>query len=156
MQNEHVHKDETTLNYDYVADGIYIGSNQCCVLGLAAVLKKEGIAADISLEEARLDQPFGVEAYLWMPIKNHTAPTSDQLSLGVRTLQTLVEQGKKVYVHCQNGHGRAPTMVVAYLISKGQGVDEAIALVTEKRPAAHLQDVQRTALENFSHSLHNS
>jgi len=156
MQNEHVHKDEVVLNYDYIADGIYVGSNQCCVMGLDAVLKKEGIAADISLEEARLDQPFGVEAYLWMPIKNHTAPTPDQLSLGVRTLQTLVEQGKKVYVHCQNGHGRAPTMVVAYLISKGQGVDEAIALVTEKRPAAHLQAVQRTALENFSHSLRNS
>lgn len=150
MEDQHKHKDEAVLNYDYIEDGIYIGSKQCCVLGLNAVLKKEGITADISLEETRLDQPFGVEAYLWMPIANHTAPTPDQLTLGVRTLRTFVEQGKKVYVHCQNGHGRAPTIVAAYFISKGLSVQEAIALVTRKRPAAHLQDAQKIALEDFS------
>jgi len=60
----HDHKADGPFDYDYIIDGIYIGSNQCCIIGLAEVFKKESIIADISLEEIRIDQLFGVEAYL--------------------------------------------------------------------------------------------
>jgi len=41
-------------------------------MGLADVLKKENITADISLEEDRLDVPFGVGIYTWIPTPDHT------------------------------------------------------------------------------------
>ncbi len=140
------------LNYNYIADGIYIGTNQCCQTHFSERLLKNGISADISLEEERVDAPFGVDFFIWIPVKNHTAPTPDQLEFGVSVLQKLMAMKKKIYVHCQNGHGRAPTLVAAYLIKNGKTAEEAIALIKLKRPSIHLEKVQRSALQNFSRS----
>ena len=144
------HAQTKELEYDYITDGIYIGTNQCCQTHFDEKLKKEGITADVSLEEDRLDAPFGVDFYVWIPVKNHTPPSPDQLEFGVSTLKKFVQMGKKVYVHCKNGHGRAPTLVAAYLIFKGKSPKEAEELVKSKRPTMHLEEVQREALQNFS------
>ena len=154
MSEKHAQVKE--LEYNYIADGIYIGTNQCCQIHFDEKLKKEGITADISLEEERIDTPFGVEFYVWIPIKNHIAPTQDQLDFGVSTLEKLVSLKKKIYVHCQNGHGRAPTLVAAYLIKQGKSPDEAIAFIKTKRPSIHLEDVQKEALVEFSKRIHKS
>jgi len=137
------------LEYDYISEGIFIGTNQCCQTHFDEKLKKEGITADISLEEERMDAPFGVDFYVWIPIKDRSAPTQDQLDFGVSILEKLVAMKKKVYVHCQNGHGRAPTLVAAYLIQQGKTLAEAIDFIKSKRPAIHLEEVQTSALETF-------
>lgn len=144
------HKQIPALEYNYITDGIYIGTNQCCQTHFDERLKKEGITADISLEEDRLDAPFGVDFYIWIPVKNHTPPNSDQLEFGVLTLEKLVSMGKKVYVHCKNGHGRAPTLVAAYLIKNGKSSAEAEAFIKSQRPTMHLEKIQRKALQDFS------
>lgn len=144
------HPQINILEYNYITDGIYIGTNQCCKAHFDEMLKKEGIGVDISLEEERVDSPFGVEFYVWIPIKNYNAPTSEQLDFGTTIIEKLVSMKKKVYVHCQNGHGRAPTMVSAYLIKKGKSVDEAIAFIKEKRPSIHLAEIQKKSLVMFT------
>lgn len=138
------------LEYNYITDGIFIGTNQCCQTHFDEELKQKGIEADISLEEERIDAPFGVQFYIWIPIKNNAAPTQEQLDFGVSTLEKFVAMKKKIYVHCKNGHGRAPTLVAAYLIKDGKSVDEALDLIKTKRPSIHLEDVQREALIMFS------
>lgn len=143
------HPKISILEYNYIADGIYIGNNQCCQTHFDEKLKQEGIESDISLEEERVDTPFGVQFYVWIPVKNHTAPTSEQLSFGVATIEKLVGMQKKIYIHCQNGHGRAPTFVAAYLIKKGKTVDEAINFIKDRRPTIHLEKVQKNAVEEF-------
>jgi len=148
--DSHDHKIGEPLDYNYIADGIFSGTNQCCKMGISEVLKKEGIVADISLEDIRVDHPFGVEMYTWIPTPDHNPPTQDQMSFGVAVLTKLVNQGKKVYVHCKNGHGRASTLIAAYLISKGLSVEDAEALIKEKRRAMHLQGSQKAALEVFA------
>lgn len=148
-----MHSDETTINYDHIIDGMYIGTNQCCQTHFEEQLLALGISADLSLEEERLDAPFGVDTYVWIPIKNHTPPSSDQFEFGVATLEKLVELKKKIYVHCKNGHGRAPTLVAAYLITKGKTVDEAVSFIKLKRPSIHLQDAQIEALKTFERTL---
>jgi len=82
-------------------------------------------------------------------VKNHTVPKRDQLEFGVSVLEKLVVMGKKVYVHCKNGHGRAPTLVASYLIRKGKNAEEAEAFIKSKRPSMHLDDIQREALQEF-------
>jgi len=144
------HPQIKTLEYDYISDGIYIGTNQCCQAHFDEKLKKEGIEADISLEEERIDTPFGVAFYVWIPIKNHTSPTQEQLDFGISLLEKLVAMKKKIYVHCQNGHGRAPMLVAAYFIKQGKSPDEAIAFVKTKRPSMHLENVQTEVLVEFS------
>jgi protein-tyrosine phosphatase len=147
--NSHIHKPGDPLDYNYITDGIFIGTNQCCSMGLSEVLKKEGITADISLEDVRIDNPFGVEMYTWLPTKDHTPPSPDQLAVGISNIGKFVSQKRKVYVHCKNGHGRATTLVAAYLISTGKTPEEAIAIVKKGRPTMHLQDAQQEALDKF-------
>ena len=150
MENNSIHPDKPIFEYDYIDDGIYIGTNQCCETHFNEELLSKGVTGDMSLEKKRIDAPFGADYYIWIPIKNHTAPTQEQLLFGVSTLDQLISMGKKVYVHCQFGHGRAPTMVAAYYIKKGKTVDEAIEFIKSKRPSIHIEDVQRKALEEFS------
>lgn len=143
------HPQIKTLEYNYIADGIYIGNNQCCQKHFDERLKKKGISADISLEEERVDIPFGVKFYIWVPTKNHAAPTQKQLDFGVSVLEKLIAAKEKIYVHCQNGHGRAPTLVAAYLIKKGETARDAIKFIKSKRPTIRLKKVQLESLKKF-------
>src|SRR3989344_6982646 len=129
MANDHKHVPNGPLDYNYITDGIYIGTKQCCALGLSEVLKKDGITVDISLEDIRLDHPFGVAMYVWLPTPDHIPPTLDQLTFGVQALKEAARQKRKVYVHCKNGHGRASTLVAAYFISLGKTVDESVEII---------------------------
>lgn len=144
------HPPHDPLDYNYITDGMYIGTNQCCTTHFDEALQKEGISADVSLEEERIDAPFGVEFYVWIPIKNHTAPTHGELEFGVAVLEKLVAMKRKIYVHCKNGHGRAPTMVAAYLIKKGKKLTEALDLLKAQRSSVHLEGVQIQALEQWT------
>lgn len=148
------HTKTRELDFNFIVAGIYIGTNQCCQTHFDEKLLKEGISADISLEEERLDAPFGVQFYVWIPVKNNAAPTLEQLEFGVSVLEKLISLGKKIYVHCQNGHGRAPTLVAAYLMkAMGKGPEEAEAFIKTKRLSIHLEDVQREVLKQWSKRL---
>lgn len=141
---------QNKLDFNYIADGIYIGTNQCCQTHFDENLVKDGVSVDISLEEERIDAPIGVEFFVWIPVKDHMPPTPDQLEFGVSVLEKLVSMGKKVYVHCKNGHGRAPTLVAAYLVKNGKTPKEAEVFIKTKRPSMHLEEVQRQAIQNFN------
>ena len=143
-QSEHV------LEYDQITDEIYIGTNMCCQGDFAKELLDKGITADISLEAERIDDPNGVDYFLWLPVVDHTAPTDKQLRLGVQTLEFFAREGIKLYAHCKHGHGRAPTLVIAYFIKGGMGVDEAIEFVKSKRPSIHLNEIQIEALREYA------
>ncbi len=137
------------MNWSQITDQIYVGTNFCCQMHFDAELSAEGITADISLEAEKVDTPIGIGYYIWIPVLDHTAPTLEQFDFGVATIEKLIELGKKIYVHCQHGHGRAPTMVAAYLISAGMSADEAIGLVKTKRPEAHPEPVQIKTLREY-------
>lgn len=143
--NHHLNK----LEHDYITDGIYIGTNQCCQTHFEEKLKREGINADISLEEDRVDTPFGVDFYIWIPVKDHTPPSEDQLKFGVASFEQLVLLRKKIYVHCRNGHGRTPTLVAAYLIRQGKTPKQALDLIKNKRTTIHLDEKQKQSLDKY-------
>ena len=151
MKTEPNHPEERELEFNYITDGIYIGTNVCCQAHFDEKLASEGMTEDISLEEERVDTPFGVNSYLWLPVKDKTPPNPDQMEYGVASLQALTKLNKKVYVHCKNGHGRAPTLVAAYLMkTRGLTTDGAIAFIKKKRPSIHPEPSQIDALDKYS------
>lgn len=139
-------------DYDQITKNIWIGNNMCCLTHGQALLNL-GFDADLDLEDLRPEEPPHTKIYLWLPTVNHTPPSPDQLQLGVAALKTIVARDLKVYVHCEQGHGRAPTLVAAYLVSQGKTVEEAMKIVKEKRPSIHLQDSQIEALKVFAAAL---
>lgn len=139
-----------SFEYSQITDEIFIGTNMCCQTHFDKGLLVKGVSADISLDNEKVDSPFGVDFFSWIPVVDHEAPSEVQFELGVVILDKLVKLKKKVYVHCVHGHGRAPTMVAAYFVSRGDSVQGAIEGIKQKRPSIHLDDVQIEALEKFS------
>lgn len=146
MQN---HKEESIFEYSKITPNIYIGTSQCCQTQFKLELIKKGIKADISLEEIRVDHPYGVDYYLWLPTKDHEAPTMKQMIVGTYFIKWLIENNIKVYIHCRQGHTRAPTLSAAYFILEGMDVADAIKKIKSKRPSAHLTHSQIKALKKF-------
>lgn len=139
------------FEYTRVTPEIFIGTNQCCTTHFEEELLKEGVRADISLEKRFVDRPTGVDYFLWLPTTDDYPPSPSQLATGVAALKTLVEAKKKVYVHCKNGHGRAPTLVAAYLTKyKGMTPEKAVSFLKKKRPVVHLTKRQKDALIAFA------
>ena len=95
------------------------------------------------LEGETIDHPFGVETYVWLPTADHMPPSLDNIRTGIAALKQMLANGQKVYLHCKNGHGRAPTFFAAYLIkTEGLTPEEAVARIKAKRPGTHLKDRQ--------------
>lgn len=147
------HGDHVT-DYSQITDNIFIGSDLC--MGLycpmhSAEFKRLGISAEINLEIERNEQPtVGVEIYLWLPIEDNACPTMDQLMVGTVLIDQISKSMKKVYVHCRNGHGRSPTVVVAYLVRfRHMSVAEAIEFMKKKRPEIHPNAAQIEGLLAF-------
>lgn len=139
------------FEYSRITDQVRIGTNACCKMHFDATLLKEGVTVDVSLEGEHLDQPYGVGAFFWLPTQDHTAPDRDLTIAGIEMLDSALKSGKKAYIHCKNGHGRAPTFFAAYLIKKrGHSPETALKTITNARPSAHLEPAQVEFLRKLS------
>lgn len=88
-----------------------------------------------------------------LPTKDNTAPTQQQLQHGVTFIENEIRTGGKVYIHCRQGFGRGPTMVLAYLISQGMTLDHAVQLVKQVRSFIKPTKSQIEALMVFEENL---
>lgn len=156
MYEKHDHEPIKVLEYNHIENGIYVGTNVCCVTHFVKELKDKNIEADISLEAKKLDKPFGVNFYVWLPVEKNQAPSQDQLDFGTEAIDKLIKLKKKIYIHCENGHSRTTTLLAAYFIKLGKNMDEAINLIKNKRPGVHLHDSQILALKIFEKKISKS
>lgn len=150
MRKKHVQTE-----YSEIGRYLFLGTNLCCSLH-GAKLRKKGFCADISLEEERVENPREMKFQLWLPVKDHHAPSMEQLFAGTAFLAELQKNKVKTYVHCKNGHGRSPSLVIAYYIFTGMTHKEALAFVSAKRPEIHLWPGQIKRLKEFSKKLNNN
>lgn len=93
-------------------------------------------------------------AYYCIPILDTQAPSLTALTAGAEWIVQQSQDGS-VYVHCALGHGRSATFTAAYLLLSGKAhsVQEAILLITAKRPAVKLHPSQIARLEQFAAEL---
>lgn len=142
------------VQYSRITPYIFIGTNLCC-FAHASALERIGASVDIDLEyEHPTAERPGMDMALYLPTRDHRAPTLDKLIVGTALIDTAVKAGKRVYVHCKNGHGRAPTLVAAYLMATGMARKQAVAFIKARRPVVHLNGAQSSALARFAHYLH--
>lgn len=143
------------FDYTKIDEHIYIGSNLCkgnvCPIH-SEDFKLLGVCVEINLDDERKEiPPDDIESYTWMPVVDGYAPNEIQLSLGTSIMNEAITNGRTVYVHCRNGHGRSPTLVAAYYIRyKNMTTDKAIKFIEKSRPEVHIEDRQRKALDEFS------
>jgi len=135
------------IHISNISDNIFFGSTPENVLVMDE-LKNRKISYFISLQQ---NQPeyTDKEHVLWLPTLNNGVPTFEQIEEGVAFITEKVKAGEKVYIHCRFGCGRAPTLVVAYLISTGMSPEDAMHKVYENRPIAHLNKDQEEVVREF-------
>lgn len=142
------HLPHKVFEFNQITDQIFLGTNFCCQTHFDRLLLKRGVTCDISLEYERLDQPFGVEVFVWIPTQDHHVTSKDELIIGAATLDRMIKQGKKVYIHCKNGHGRAPTFLAAYFVlHKGMTPARAFEFIHDHRPEAHPSKQQMKSIQ---------
>ena len=76
---------------------------------------------------------------LWLPHQDTTAPMVDPLREGCAFISDILEAnpGKRVFVHCKGGIGRATTMSLAHhIVNRGLPAAEAIASIKKRRAIA--------------------
>jgi hypothetical protein len=143
------HPKHVPFEYSKITEYVYLGTNQCCQYHFKKMLLDKGIKADISVEKERLDAPFGVDYFLWLPVEDHKAPSQKQLLVGASAIRGFVDNKLKVYVHCKRGHGRSPVLVAAYFILEGMKAEDAIRRIRAKRRVTHLTLPQISTLKRF-------
>ena len=136
------------FNYSKINEHIYLGSNMCCQTHFDKKLLQKGVTLDVSMGGERMDRPGGIRYYLWLPTVDYGAPTMRRLAMGVTVIREAVTANEKLYVHCKNGHGRAPTMVAAYFVKeRGMSVREAVDYIKYRRPEIHIEPTQMKRLK---------
>ena len=83
--------------------------------------------------------------YYEFPIKDDTAPELATFLALISMISDIAEK-ESVYIHCRLGRGRAPMVVIAYLISKGVPINDAYSIVYDARPYAFLNLMQKQAI----------
>ena len=116
------------------------------------ILASRGVTAVVDMRIEFDDNEAGLapERYLYLPTVNDKAPTLEHLHAGAAFITEEIARGGGVYVHCEAGVGRAPTMAAAYLVSTGLTPDQAWTRIRQVRPFIRLQPVQVEQVERFA------
>ena len=69
--------------------------------------------------------------HLRFPIGDLGLPTPQQMKSILDTIDTSLEAGHKIYLHCWGGIGRTGTTVGCYLVRHGKNGEEALRQLTE-------------------------
>ena len=113
----------------------------CAKLG---ALLDAGVTAFIDLTEQREMSPYnglvaemakargGSVTYVRVPIRDLSVPSSPRVMREILdTIDSALERGGTVYVHCWGGVGRTGTVVGCHLVRRGMTGDEALRRVVE-------------------------
>lgn len=153
------------INFARLEEQIFIGSAPTNSVDVAR-LKTMRITDVLSLQSDddfrshRISLEKLESAYAYNQIQLHRFPILDfdeidlgnRLSEPVRALSDLMDNQRRVYVHCNAGVCRAPATVLTYLCHyRGLTIEEGLAIIREQRPQAHpyISAVQR-ALNQLS------
>lgn len=139
------------INFSRLEENIFIGSAPQSSVD-SARLKQMKITAVVSLQSDadlkshRIDWKKLQSAYQYNDIVVQRFPVVDfdELDLGnkladpVQALNSLLELGHRVYVHCNAGVCRAPATVLGYLCHyRGMEIEAGLEYIRSQRPQAH-------------------
>ncbi|KAI0565353.1 Laforin [Gracilaria domingensis] len=138
------------LLFDEVPPSMFIGPYPQSVhdidtMARAGVTAVFNVQTDEDFQHRAIQWPLLLERYAQHDIKvvRHQIRDFDRDSLrarlksATRALERLINEGRKVYIHCTAGMGRAPACAVSYLCwVKGMDLEDAVTFVKKHRTVA--------------------
>jgi atypical dual specificity phosphatase len=144
-------------NFSWVTRGKLAGSARPENEAQLRWLRDKGIKALVCLNKERpLDdkqvRELGFE-YLFVPVKDFTAPTQDDIVEFVRFAQEMIGHRMPVVVCCGAGIGRTGTMLAAYLVNLCFSPEEALKKIEVVRGVGVESFSQREAVFEYARKL---
>lgn len=84
-------------------------------------------------DNERLIRDAGIE-FLHMRVDDGYTLTLGQLEEIFNFVEPILDKGKKVLIHCQNGCGRSPLVAAAIIAKRGMDIAAAVRLLEDKHP----------------------
>jgi len=157
------------INFNRIEEDIFVGSaprNPIDVKRLHSQLKVTAILSlqtdsdfknyQIDFDELSNEYENAEMQFYRFPITDFDAvDMSKKLVEPVQMLASLIDQGHRVYVHCNAGICRAAGTVLGYLHAyKGMDLDEGLKYMREKRPMVNpYMDAVRMAMKTLKADL---
>jgi protein-tyrosine phosphatase len=153
---DHIYRYATgmpALNKSEITPQLYLGGQYSD--SAITQLKELGITLIVNMRITPVRDIPAMKQFtsLHLPTRDRYAPTLEQLQQGVQRIDEEIKKGGKVYIHCHWGEGRGPTMAVAYLISQGLTLEDAIAHVKKVRTFINPTFVQLERLKEFEKTI---
>jgi protein-tyrosine phosphatase len=139
----------TVLNYSEIEPKILVGSLICCKEHFDTSFSHIKNLAILSLEGEKPDLLSNLIDYKKIKIEEGATPSVSELQEGIRFINKNIQERNTIYIHCLNGHGRAPTFLAAYYIWRGMEVEESVKKIKDVRPYIFLNSDQYAALYQF-------
>jgi len=135
--------------YSQITPQIYVGP-QIRKLGKQK-LESWGINSSVNMRIEFDDVAHDVALvhHCHLPTDDGYAPSLSQMQTGATFIHQRITAGNKVYIHCRSGIGRAPTMAIAYFVSQGYTLLDAINLIEKSRPFIQVTQHQIEQLKLF-------
>ena len=108
------------------------------------------IDMQIEFDDSALALPFGLEV-LWNATDDDFQPKPPELfQRGVEfALQALEKPDTKIFIHCAAGVHRAPMMLLALMCSEGWEMEDAMQLVSARRPVVDFANIYVESVTKF-------
>jgi predicted protein tyrosine phosphatase len=138
--------------YDRVTELVWLGSRIASVDDYER-LRALGIRACVDMKREGAD-PWGFEAFLWLPTPDHEPPSLVHLRMGLAFLRECEEARMPVFVACHAGVGRSSTLVLAHLLTGPfrQSPEDALEFLMARRAVArpNPEQVEAACLAAFA------
>ena len=141
------------MDMTWVTDRIAVGGgiwNEIKMVEVASEGVTHVINMQLEFDDSHLGEPFNIKM-LWNPTDDDFQFKPPKLlERGVSfALEALKEPGAKIFIHCAAGVHRAPMMTLAVLSALGWDLNEAMALIQDRRPVVDFADIYVRSVEAF-------
>src|SRR5882672_245603 len=148
------------MDMTWVTDRIAVGGGIWNDENMAELVRRgvtHIIDMQIEFDDRPLAQGYDVKV-LFNPTDDDFLPKPPELfQAGVDfALEALDETNTKVYVHCAAGVHRAPMMTLAIMRVLGWSLEDAKALILERRYVVDWAECYVESVENFMHAYESS